>query len=483
MNEIKSVNKSTNRIGAKIAIIIEIILILSSLWCYKEWNAECYYGWDCLGKIIPYLLIRITIPVAIINLFIIQILRKKSIIFPSIVVLCILIGLGINNYQKHIYTTVTRFEPENSFDSIFNNDSLKSNKYISYFVHNDYLYYYKYDANNINFEEDEKGILFKTDFNLNKTEKVCELNRGADFYFDFIYDNEVFYTTREKDDYSYHNALKRLNLDTCEEKNIIDYDGTTSGEWKYILNSRNKDKILFYDFGKDFADDMVYLYNIKENLIVKSGVMQDAFEYFSINDYINFNTYSVKGDGGIYLNNELIYKINELEFEDTNIDILDYDDENIYLYNSNNIYVINKKEKNLIQKKELPLKNIYHYNVFMDHYFQTKNETYKYNITNDEFLLLEDFPKFNYKDDEYRNLNNIYKINNYYLFSDDDFINGTTEYDDNTKNVALLIFDNNGKNILKEYCNGNLINYFIDNDDIYLIYSDNTIKKIETKTD
>ncbi len=476
-------NKEKNS-SAKIAIVIEIILIIVFIWSYIDLNAECE-DWSCLGKILPYLLIRITGILAIINLFIIQILRKKGLIFPIIVFLCIISIFFIKNYEKEKYIKTTRFEPENNFDSIFHNDFSKTNKYIYYFVHNNYLYYYKYDENYINFEEDEKGILFKTDFNLNKTDKVCELNSGMSFYFDFIYNNEVFYTTREKNceecGLSYHNSLKRLNLDTCEEKNIIDYDETTRGEWEYILNSRNNDEILFYDYGKNDDKDMLYRYNIKENKIVKSGTVNDVFEYYGINDYNSFDSYSIKYDG-VYLNDALLYKLDDFKIEKTNVELLDYDSENIYLFDSDYVYVLNKNLKQIISKKELTLKNIFKHNLFMNHYFSAENKMFKYNTEKNEFIYLDKFPSFDYNSDENISLADVYKINDYYLFSDADAISGSTEHYDNTDMVVLLVFDNTGKDIIKEYYNGNLINYFIDNDDIYLVYNDNTIKKIETKS-
>ena len=131
-------NKEKNS-SAKIAIVIEIILIIVFIWSYIDLNAECE-DWSCLGKILPYLLIRITGILAIINLFIIQILRKKGLIFPIIVFLCIISIFFIKNYEKEKYIKTTRFEPENNFDSIFHNDFSKTNKYIYYFVHNNYLY-------------------------------------------------------------------------------------------------------------------------------------------------------------------------------------------------------------------------------------------------------------------------------------------------------------------------------------------------------
>ncbi len=93
-------NKEKNSC-AKIAIVIEIILVIIFIWSYIDLNAECN-GLSCLGKILPYLLIRVTGMIAVINLFIIQILRKKNLVFPMIVVLCIISIFLIKNYEKDL---------------------------------------------------------------------------------------------------------------------------------------------------------------------------------------------------------------------------------------------------------------------------------------------------------------------------------------------------------------------------------------------
>ena len=469
-------------IGAKIAITIEIILIIIFIWSYIAWNAECE-GLSCLGKILPYLLIRASGILAVINLFIIQILRKKNLVFPIIVVLCIISVFLLKIMKKNVYIKTTRFEPENSFDNIFYNDFSESSKYIYYFVHNNYLYYYKYDEKYIDFETDEKGILFKTDFKLNKTDKVCELNSGMSFYFDFIYGNEVFYTTREKGcetcGLSYHNSLKRLNLDTCEEKIITNYDETTSGEWEYILGSRNKDEILFYDSDSDSDGDVLYKYNLKDNRIVKLGKVRDTFDLV---DYDTFDYYYTTYEG-IYYNDSLIYKSNDFKYN-----LLSFDAKNIYLYDNNYeyIYVLNKESKQIVEKKNFQLKNINSINnikMFMNNYLYIDNKIYQYNIDSNSFVSIFD----NIKEDNLGLFSELFSeqrnINGYYLFCD---ISGLNSFDSDPdiedSAVVLSIYDNKGNNIIKEYNNGNLINYFIDNDDIYLVYNDYTFKKIETKS-
>lgn len=451
-------------------------MIIIFIWSYIDLNAECD-GFSCLSKIFTYLLILASGILAVINLFIIQILRKKNLVFPIIVVLCIISIFLIKNYEKDKYIKTTRFEPENSFDSIFDNDFSETNKYIYYFVHNNYLYYYKYDGNYIDFEEDKKGILFKTDFNLNKTDKVCELNSGMSFYFDFIYGNEVFYTTRE----TYHNSLKRLNLDTCEEKIITNYDETTRGKWKFILGSRNKDEILFYDYDSDFYGDVLYKYNLKDNRIVKLGKVHDTFDLV---DYDTFDYYYTTYEG-IYYNDSLIYKSNDFKYN-----LLSFDAKNIYLYDNNYeyIYVLNKESKQIVEKKNFQLKNInYITNIkmFMNNYLYIDNKIYQYNIDSNSFVSIFD----NIKEDNLGLFSELFgeqrNINGYYLFRDNFYLNSfdsDPDIEDSAIKVVLSIYDNKGNNIIKEYNNGNLINYFIDNDDIYLVYNDYTFKKIETKS-
>ena len=448
------------------------------MWSYADLNAECD-GWDCFGKIFPFLLIRVTGISAVINLFIIQILRKKNLVFPIIVVLCIFSAFFIKIYEKEKYIRTKRFEPENSFNNIFHNDSSKTSKYISYFVHNNNLYYYKYDEKYMNLNTDEKGILFKTDFQLNKTDKVCELNNGMNFDFDFIYGNEVFYTTQEEDCEecsSEHNSLRRLNLDTCEEKTIANYDGTTSGQWEYIFGSRNKDEILFYDYVGDISDSKVlYKYNLKENKIVRSG---EVSNHFDLVDYDTFDYY-YQTYNGVYYNDDLIYRFYDLKYY-----ILSFDTNNIYLYNDNYdyIYALNKESKQMVEKKDFPLKNINNItnvHMFMNNYLYIDNKIYQYDIHSNSFVLIFD----NIKEDDLRLFDDSYSaqrnVNGYYLFSDISDL-GFNVGDSDIK-VVLLIYDNNRNNIIKEYSNGNLINYFIDNDDIYLVNNDNMFKKIETK--
>ena len=72
-------------------------------------------------------------------------------------------------------------------------------------------------------------------------------------------------------------------------------------------------------------------------------------------------------------------------------------------------------------------------------------------------------------------------VNGYYLFGDRDYTKGDKEYGDNIKTI-LSIYDKEGNMIIEETTNGNLSKYRIDNNRIYLIYKDNSIKKIDMVT-
>ena len=119
----------------------------------------------------------------------------------------------------------------------------------------------------------------------------------------------------------------------------------------------------------------------------------------------------------------------------------------------------------------------------MNNYLYIDNKIYQYNIDSNSFVSIFD----NIKEDNLGLFSELFSeqrnINGYYLFCD---ISGLNSFDSDPdiedSAVVLSIYDNKGNNIIKEYNNGNLINYFIDNDDIYLVYNDYTFKKIETKS-
>jgi hypothetical protein len=306
-----------------------------------------------------------------------------------------------------------------------------------------------------------------------------------------MYGDEVFYTTREEDDYNYHNSLRRLNLNNCKEKSIIKYDENTYGEWEYLYNSKNQNEIFFYDDTDDDEGYIIYRYDMEANQIVNQsiGLVLDII------DYDNYDTYYYTYQG-IYYNDTLIYP-----YDDTNkdTDILFFDKDNIYLADHNSIYVLNKMSKQITEKRNFPFKEykeFYRIVINMKQYSCIDDKIYQYHPESNSFSLIFENPDNLSLDGLYSDRQS---INDYYLFSSSKLFWNRLEYKNNGEDeedeeiyddydydaegeIILLIFDDKGKNIVKEYNNGHLLDYLIDNDTIYLVYYDNTIKKIETKT-
>ena len=464
-------------VGAIVAIVAEVILIILFVAAYKDVQAECD-DFECLGKVFSYFIMYVSGVGAVMNLFVIQYARKKSFIFPLLVVLCIITIYAYKLFQYYKYNKEVRFEPNESLEEIINNDYPENDdKYISYFIHNDMLYYYKYDETHGGLEG-EKGALFKTDLKGENAERVCILKAGMSFYYDFIYGDEVFYTTREKDENgSYHNSLKRLNINSCEEKTIMQYNGDSNGEWKYLYGSRNNDEIMFYDDGPYYDEYALYRYNLKEDKIINSKIIHNIN---SLIDYDNMDEYYVLGNS-VYINDKVIYEFDQNSY--SVIDILSFDKENIYLYSNNSIYVLNKTSKQITGKRDIPLKdikNLRSINMFMKNYVYIDGMIYQYVVESNSFQkLFEGMKTGELEQFYYSGEQRI--VNGYYLFGDRDYTKGDKEYGDNIKTI-LSIYDKEGNMIIEETTNGNLSKYRIDNNRIYLIYKDNSIKKIDMVT-
>lgn len=485
--------KLEKKIKLEIILVIMIIILIPIISNYINTPSNCQPGFDCLGeafslKSLLFLLLMnilyISIPLAIINSFIIQKIRKKSLLIPCIPIIIILIG----------YLFIIEPKPENNLYNIINNTSnYMGEKELDYFIHNDNIYYYKqstppfiltlsshnlFSHNFININKlFDKKVLFKADLNGKNSKKICTLN--GSFEYNFIYKNEVFFTTREEGShFDYHNVLKRLNLDTCEEKIIINNDEKTAGEWSYILNSIKKNEIVFYDYNWDNESkqlDVLYKYNLDDHKITQRKTVEDFISNYI--DYNNFDEYKEKPDDeygykNIYLNNKFIIKGEKLK-------IISYDEKNIYLQDDNNIYTLEKETNEIINTQKIENNITARRNNLYQTYFLINNNLYIYNTNAQKYKLILK----NINEEEF--LPEIYNINNNYLFIDNfTFKNGTYTYNYSSKEKpvpVLIIYNKNSKKIAEEYDNGNLIKYRIDNDKIYLIYKNNTIKKIDLK--
>ena len=72
--KVEIIKNETKIMIATITEVFLIIVITNSIITISE---ECM-GFDCLDKILPELSLYLTIPAAIINIFVIQYLRKKT---------------------------------------------------------------------------------------------------------------------------------------------------------------------------------------------------------------------------------------------------------------------------------------------------------------------------------------------------------------------------------------------------------------------
>ena len=317
----------------KIAIIIEIILVIIIIISLLDFNAECSM-FECLRKMIPFIVLIITVPLAIIDLFIIQILRKKSILIPSLLTIILLIAL----FGTSIYENINADKPEHSLRKIINNDENKTNKYIDYTIYDNHIYYYKYKYNPNAFSEDSNsiGTLYVSDLKGKNVQKKCDLDYKVYIYLNFIYKDELYYKVEYHQNGDESSALKRLNLNNCKEETILESKVNYMEELYYLPNTIKNNTILIGyegenpDSFEDYYEE--YTYNLDTNKIIESN---------KDNYYHNYE--------GIKYNDKLINNSEDKE-------LLSYDEKNIFLHDYKKIYTIDKETLEIIEVKDLGIK-------------------------------------------------------------------------------------------------------------------------------
>ena len=439
----------------KIAIIVEVVAIIAIILSLVDFTSECYM-FDCLGKAIPFLILSVAVPVAIIDCFVIQYYRKRTLLIP----LAFFVVIALLAFGYFYSIKLNGYLPEKDLNTIVNNYFDESNKYIEYFVHNDKLYYYKYEESLLN---KNKGVLFKADLDGSNPEKICSLNYSEDFHYYFIYDNEVYYSVRETDNpgsLDYHNTLKRMNLDNCKEKVIINKDDETSGEWTFESNTIINNEILIRDYIIDnIGSDMYYKYNINTNKITNRKEIKD--NSLPIIDRYTLDSYTKYDD-----NNECIFYINgKTVLKGENCNFISYDKDKIYITANNYLYTLDKETKEIIDQKELYLGDVYTL----------------YNLENNYLLINDEFVYFDSQEKEFKTiaqrvseeLYDFYKVGDYnILYNEYDL------YSEGSSDIVIEIFNDKGEKIISKSNDEDFLDFRIYNNNIYLIYQDK-IEKLQ----
>ena len=279
----------------KIAITVEIVLVLIIIISLIDFNAECSMI-ECLGKIIPFIALIITTPLAIIDLFIIQIFREKSLLTPSLISFVLLIII----FSPSILGFIDASKPENSLKDIVNNDNAETDKYIEYIIYNNHIYYYKYNTNDYL----SYGILFMSDLKGENAQKKCKLKYGTSIRLSFIYENKIYYKFDSYDEDDDLSGLKRLNLNNCKEETIIEdtIEDKDFNEFNFLLNTRNKNTILIsqeysiYDEEKELYKELYkeYTYDIDTNEIIENNID----DYYPSDEEIIYNNQLINSSKG-----------------------------------------------------------------------------------------------------------------------------------------------------------------------------------------
>jgi energy-coupling factor transporter transmembrane protein EcfT len=460
-----------NKKKIKLISVIEIIILIIIIYSVIELNKPCDFL--CFDGLLYVPVLCITIPLFIINVFVIQSLRKKSLFVPTFCLIIIILGIFIytiveNELSYRPANNINEIISDNKDDYDEDEDNSNQNDKIEYFIHNDKLYYYQYKESYYN---GEKGILFKAELDGTNSKKVCELDLGSNFEYNFIYNNEVFYTTRiyDEEKHSNVNSLKRLNLNNCQDETITIEDSEAQGEWEYLLESKTEDKVVINDYYIGKRSTRLYNFDIKYNLINSTNVVTNKFNNYYI-DYKNLDIYYIKNSdnklASIYKNDDLILKLNYKE----ELKIFCYKNNYLYLYDEDNIYKINLEKKELEETILNNYDSITKVDSLFDDLFYIDGDLYRFNTDTNKFEI------FSYKVTDDVRISILYKINNYYVFIPSN-IDLNNNYDSSRKKYKyyLYIYDEEGNLIYKKT---NLYDVKIDNDNIYTIDSKRKIELV-----
>ena len=337
---------------------------------------------------------------------------------------------------------------------------------LDYIIQDDTVYYFS-KKNSL---WKTKGHLYKSKINSKKVEKVCDFNI-SNFTFGFIYKNKLYYKdtnynvisnfNKEVYDRNYSVTIKTLNLNNCKIKDVFSYEYTTLEYSNNLQPNNNILDVYYTNNGEMFNSTKKITYDMDKEKIIK--------EYSD--SEVNYDRcYEIKGK--IYFHNNVIYQVEG----DLSIHILNSNDNYIYYYTKyeedNYVYKLDIKNKSIVNKEKLDGHDIENYD---ENYFYIDNKLYKYDYTTDKLEVVLK------KMDEEVESAELHVINSKYVFV---FLDDSISYagDKQTFGSKMFIYDENNKILFKEnqdeYTN-TLRDIIIENNNIYVIYSNGFVKKLD----
>ena len=380
---------------------------------------------------------------------------KKTIIKFVIILSIVFVIFGLINDVEEKNELKNRNKPleiEKVLDNRHNHDMT-----ISYFFHNNKIYYYKYEKT---MASDNKGFLFESELSGEYNKKICTLNYSDRFDFKYIFGDDAYFTLSDKKDKKVINSLKKINLNNCKVTDVIkDSDDIMIDQIHYNISG---DRSLIY--GSDYDENNSYWYNYDLNVNKFTENKKIGYDYSLF--YANtMDIYDIDNNE-VYRNDEVIINTKGISgIGDAKI--LLCSDSYVYLYNKKNIYQFDISNGKLLKKINRKYKSIKRLDSIYGDYFYINSNIYEFDTTNNKFkVLIKNIPKgfVNSK---------IYTYADKYIF-----ITDKNDYENNNKKVKPCIFIYS-KNYGVIYKKTDLSDVKIDAKNIYVISKNKDIKKID----
>lgn len=392
---------------------------------------------------------------------------KKGLIIGCGLFLVFLLGIILYFTDTLYYLNVDNNVSISKAEKMKHSDIYSMRTELDYIIQDDTIYYYS----KIHHLWNTKGYFYKSKINSKKVEKVCDVDADH-FEFGFIYKNKLYYRETSYDEFAvgrieshdmeYDVTIKSMDLNTCNTKDIFSYKYKTLDYSDNVKKPEDNILEVYYSTnGEIMNSSKKFTYDLDKETIIKE---------FDFDELQKDTCYDI--DGVIYLSGDVIYQVEE----GISIDVLSHNDDYVYYYSNyqdeNYIYKLDINKKEIINKELLVGKDFYNYD---DDYFYIDKKLYKYNYDTDKLeVVLE-------KIDEDVKFSKLSVINGKFVFAyiDEGF---SFDGDGQTFGSKLFIYDGEGKVIFKEnqdeYTN-TLRNAIIENNKIYVVYSDGFIKILD----
>lgn len=367
--------------------------------------------------------------------------------------------LYYSNEKKHINIKEA--------EKIKNNESDSGFVVLDYFINNNTIYYYSKYNNWFS----KRAYIYKADLNNDGLKRVCSLKTDKSVDFEYIYKNKMYYknkSLKKADNIKHHDnvykaTINSIDLDSCDIKEIYSYEYKVFDSSYFKKGDNNTLRFTYNENGEIINSTRELIIDLDNDKIISNGKKNMGYNTIFGDDY---------DENKIYYDHELVYDSKD----DITIDILSNNDDYLYYYtvyeDENYIYKLDLKNKVVVNKEKFPGEDIEAYDT---DYFYIDKKLYKYNYDNDKLEVV-----INKVSDDVQ-FSELHVINDKYVFT---FImDGVSfEGDDQTYEDRIFIYDSNGKIVFKENQNiktNTLRNAIIDNDKVYVVYSDGKVKTLD----